>query len=73
MARNTHAEGLPLDDAGLVAFSRCGHWWVYPVHATVEQMHELARFNLRIACGFCLGEWQAATRTQPRGTATRLN
>jgi hypothetical protein len=64
---------VPLDDAGLVAFTPCGHWWVYPVHASPEQMHDLARFNLGIACSFCLAEWQAATRPQARGTATRIN
>ncbi len=73
MERYCHDGSIPLDDAGLVAFSRCGHWWVYPVRATVEQMHDLARFNLGIACSFCLGEWQAATRAQARATATRRN
>jgi len=64
---------VPLDDAGLVAFTPCGHWWVYPVHASPEQMHDLARFNLGIACSFCLAERQAATQPQARGTATRIN
>jgi len=51
----------------------CGHWWVYPVHATVEQMHDLAGFNRGLACSFCLADWQAATRPQSRGTAARVN
>ena len=63
----------PLGPAGLVAFTPCGHWWVYPVHADAEQMHDLARFNLGIACSFCLGEWQAAIRAQARPTPTRIN
>jgi hypothetical protein len=67
------AGAVPLDDAGLVAFTPCGHWWVYPVHATAEQMHELARFNLGIACSFCLAAWQDATRPRACGTATRVN
>jgi hypothetical protein len=63
----------PLEGAGLVAFTACGHWWVYPTRATPQQMHDLARFNLGIACNFCLAEWQAATRAQARVTATRIN
>ncbi len=73
MERSNHAGAVPLDDAGLVAFPPCGHWWVYPVHADPEQMHELARFNLGLACSFCLAEWQAATSAQASGTATRVN
>jgi hypothetical protein len=63
----------PLEGAGLVAFTPCGHWWVYPTHATPEQMHDLARFNLGIACSFCLAEWQASTRAYEPGTAMRIN
>jgi hypothetical protein len=72
----------PLDEAGLVAFTRCGHWWAYPIHAiaeqmrdlaTAEQMHDLARFNLGIVCSFCLADFQAATRAQAWATATRVN
>jgi hypothetical protein len=63
----------PLDETGLVAFTACGHWWVYPVRADPEPMHELARFNLGIACSFCLAEWQAATRAYEPGTAMRIN
>jgi hypothetical protein len=51
----------------------CGHWWVYQVRVSVEQMHDLAEFNLGLACSFCLADWQASTRAQARGTATRLN
>jgi hypothetical protein len=60
-------------DAAVVAFTHCGHWRVYPVRADPELMHELARFNLGIACSFCLAEWQAATRVPAGGTATSLN
>ncbi len=63
----------PLEPSGLVTLMRCGHWWVYPVHADPEQMHELAQFNLGLACSFCLAEWQAATSTQASGTAMRVN
>ncbi len=73
MARYSHAGGVPLDHAGLVAFTPCGHWWVYPVRAGPEQLHELARFNLGIACGFCLAAWQAAVQTRRPGTAARVN
>ena len=63
----------PLGGAGLVAFSRCGHWWVYPCRPTVEQMHELARFNLMTRCSFCFADWQAHADVQARPTATRVN
>jgi hypothetical protein len=63
----------PLDSAGLVAFTPCGHWWVYPVRVTIEQMHDLARFNLGIACSFCLADWQAATHARSRPTVSRVN
>jgi hypothetical protein len=46
MVHPIHAGAQPLDAAGLVAFTPCGHWWVYPVHATVAQLHDVARFNL---------------------------
>jgi hypothetical protein len=73
MERYSHAGVVPLDDAALVAFTPCGHWWVYPVHASPEQMHDLARFNLGLACSFCLAEWQDATHARACGTATRVN
>jgi len=73
MERYSHAGVVPLDDAALVAFTPCGHWWVYPVHASPEQMHDLARFNLGLACSFCLAEWQDATPARACGTATRVN
>jgi hypothetical protein len=73
MAHPIHAGAQSLDDAGLVAFPPCGHWWVYPVHASVAQMHELARFNLGIACSFCLAAWQDATHARACGTPTRVN
>jgi hypothetical protein len=63
----------PLDGAGLVAFTACGHWWVYPVHADAEQMHDLARFNLRIVCSFCLAARQDAAHVRASGTPTRVN
>ena len=63
----------PLGGAGVIAMTRCGHWWVYPVRGTAEQMHKLASFNLGIACSFCLREWRAATHAQARGTAGRVN
>ena len=63
----------PLGGAGLVAFTPCGHWWVYPVHATAEQMHDLARFNLGLACSFCLAAWQDATHVRACGTTLRVN
>jgi len=63
----------PLDEAGLVAFTRCGHWWVYPCHPTAAQMHDLARFNLGIACSFCLAKLQAAQLARIPGTTWRLN
>jgi hypothetical protein len=68
-----HAGAQPLDDAGLVAFTPCGHWWVYSVHADAEQMHELARFTLGIACSFCLTAWLDATYVRACGTPTRVN
>ena len=73
MERPIHAGAQNLDDAGLVAFTPCGHWWVYPTRADVEQMHELARFNLGIACSFCLASWQDATHARRGGTLLRLN
>ena len=65
--------GLALGRTGLIAFSRCGHWWVYPCRATVEQMHELARFNLVTQCSFCFADWQAHAEAQARPTAGRIN
>jgi len=62
-----------LEEAGLVAFTACGHWWVYPCHATPVQMHDLARFHLGIVCSFCLAAWQRATSARMCGTATRVN
>ena len=63
----------PLERAGLIAFTPCGHWWVYSVHTTAEQMHDLARFNLGIACSFCLVAWQDTTNVRVSGTPTRVN
>ena len=63
----------PLGGIGLVALTRCGHWWVYPEPATPEQMHEAARFNLGIACSFCLATWQRATQVHSGGMLTREN
>ena len=68
-----HAGSQSLGDAGLVAFTRCGHWWVYPCHPTMAQMHELARFNVGIACSFCFAAWLDATRVRACGTAWRVN
>jgi hypothetical protein len=62
-----------LGPSGLVAFMSCGHWWAYPVHATAEQLHEVAKFNRRLLCGFCLADWQDDTYVPARGTATRVN
>jgi hypothetical protein len=62
-----------LEGAGLVVFTRCGHWWVYPVRRSPEQMHQLAQFNLGIACSFCHAARQDTTHARPRGTATRQN
>ncbi len=62
-----------LGSTGLIAVMACGHWWVYDVRATPEQMHDLARFNRGLACSFCLADWQAATKAQAHATATRLN
>ena len=63
----------PLGPSGLVAFMSCGHWWAYPVRATTEQMHEVARFNHRLLCNFCLADWQEATYVPAPGTTTRVN
>ena len=63
----------PLSDTGLVAFPQCGHWWVYPTRPDVEQMHELARFNLGIACSFCLADLHAAMHAWARGMLARKN
>ena len=63
----------PLEGTGLAVFTACGHWWVYPVRATAEQMHEVARFNLGIACSFCLAAWSDATHVRACGTPTRIN
>jgi hypothetical protein len=60
--------------AGLVALTPCGHWWMYPAaSATATQMHDLARFNLGIACSFCLAAYHDATHPRACGTATRVN
>jgi hypothetical protein len=72
MPRSTNDVTAHLGDAGLVAFTPCGHWWVYPVHADPEQLQELARFNLGIACSFCLAE-QAPTLPVVLGLDTRTN
>ena len=68
-----HAGSQPLGDAGLVAFIRCGHWWLYPCHPTAVQMHEIARFHLRVACSFCFAAWLDATHARACGTALRVN
>ena len=47
--------------------------WLYRVRLDAEQMHDLARFNLGIACSFCLAAWQDATRARACGTALRVN
>jgi hypothetical protein len=38
-----------------------------------EQMHELARLNLRITCTFCLAARLDAARVRACGTRTRVN
>ena len=63
----------PLGSAGLVTFQRCGHWWVYPVIATAEEMEEVAGFHLGVACSFCMGGLYAATRPHAGGTKGRVN
>ena len=67
------AGSQPLGDAGLVAFTPCGHWWVYPVCANAGQMHELARFNLGIACSFCQVARHDATHVRVGGPVLRVN
>jgi hypothetical protein len=63
----------PLEGAGLVAFTACGHWWVYPVRFTREQMYDLydlARFNLGIICSFgvvAIGEQRQARLSSATG------
>jgi hypothetical protein len=73
MGRCSHVAAVPLDDADLVAFTPCGHWWMYPVCADPGPIHDLARFNLGIVCSFCLAEWHAATHAQARRTAARVH
>jgi hypothetical protein len=73
MSLPTHAGAQLLDDAGLVAFTPCGHWWIYRTRADAEQMHELAHFNLGIACTFCFAARLDATRAKACGTALRVN
>ena len=68
-----HAGSERLGDAGLVAFTPCGHWWVYPIRADAAQLHRLARFNLGLACSFCLADWQRASNACESGTTRRLN
>lgn len=63
----------PLGGAGLVAFPRCGHWWVYPVAATLAQMHDLARFNLGVTRSFCVSGLYTATQPHARAAAGRVN
>lgn len=63
----------PLESTGLVAFPRCGHWWVYPVAAIPAQMHDLARFDLGVTCSFCVGGLYAATQPHTRAAAGRVN
>ena len=63
----------PLGPAGLVALLSCGHWWVYRINATPDEMHELARFNLGIVRSFCLAGWHAATNVRVPGTTARVN
>ncbi len=62
-----------LGDAGLVAVSRCGHWWTYPFGMTVEQMHEVARFNRMTPCPFCFSAWQAQTTALARHPSVRVH
>ena len=69
----THAGAQPMAFAGLVAFTPCGHWWIYPTRADPEQLHELARFNLGIACSFCFAARLDATHVRASGTAGRVN
>ena len=73
MGHLTTGGNEPLGPAGLVALTPCGHWWVYPVRADAEQMHDLARFNLGIACSFCLADWQRAREPRACGIAQRVN
>ena len=63
----------PLGRSGLIAFTRCGHWWVYDISGKVEQLHHVARFNLGIVCSFCVGELYAASKIPTRGTMGRVN
>jgi hypothetical protein len=73
MPRIVTGGNQPLGDAGVVALTRCGHWWVYPVRGTAEQMHRLASFNVGIACSFCLRDWRAATHPVAYGVGSRVN
>ncbi len=62
-----------LGGAGLVAVSRCGHWWPRPFRMTTERMHGVARFNRMPPCPFCLSEWQARANAQARPPSRRVN
>jgi hypothetical protein len=73
MDHPTHIGAQRLDTSGLVTFPRCGHWWIYPVRAAPAQMHELARFNLGVACSFCLTALEDAAGARVCGTGWRVN
>ena len=62
-----------LGRSGLVAFTRCRHRWVCDVGGTVDQLHDLARFKLEIACSVCAGELYAATHVPAGSTVGRVN
>ena len=73
MERRLTLGNEPLGHAGLVVLTRCGHWWVYPVHADAVEMHDIARFSLGIVCSFCLAAYHDATHARACGTTGRAN
>ena len=73
MGRHVTPGSDPLGAAGLVVLLSCGHWWVYRINATPEEMHDVARFNLGIVCSFCLADWHTATKARAPETTARVN
>ena len=71
MGRDSADVRYPLGRSGLVAFMRCGHWWVYTARVTAEELGEIARFNAASACRACSRRHHSAGAELPPMHARR--